>query len=217
MQKKGLLIVLSGPSGVGKDTVLKNVMSKDGGIRRSVSVTTRAPRPGEVDGVSYYFIDQSRYDEMADRGDFLEHETVHGNSYATPASYVEDLRVKGMDVVLVIDVKGGLCVKQRLPEAVLIFILPKDMNVLSGRLTGRNTDSSESIAKRMGNAPGEIETALKYDYVVVNDDLEECSGEVLTIINALRAGGEQAEKARRFSVENNKQKIYELISGGNLI
>ena len=217
MQKKGLLIVLSGPSGVGKDTVLKNVMSKDAGIRRSVSVTTRAPRPGEVDGVSYYFIDQSRYDEMADRGDFLEHETVHGNSYATPASYVEDLRVKGMDVVLVIDVKGGLCVKQRLPEAVLIFILPKDMNVLSGRLTGRKTDSSESIAKRMGNAPGEIETALKYDYVVVNDDLEECSGGGLTIINALSAGGEQVEEARKFSVENNKQKIYELISGGNLI
>ena len=91
------------------------------------------------------------------------------------------------------------------------------MNVLSGRLTGRNTDSSESIAKRMGNAPGEIETALKYDYVVVNDDLEECSCEVLTIINALRVGGEQVKEARKFSVENNKQKIYELISGGNLI
>lgn len=217
MARRGNLFVVSGPAGAGKSEIVKTVLRKHPDVHLSVSCTTRAPRPGEVDGVSYYFIDQSRYDEMADRGDFLEHETVHGNSYATPASYVEDLRVKGLDVVLVIDVKGGLCVKQRLPEAVLIFILPKDMNVLSGRLTGRKTDSSESIAKRMGNAPGEIETALKYDYVVVNDDLEECSGEVLTIINALRAGGEQVEEARKFSVENNKQKIYELISGGNLI
>ncbi len=210
--EKGLLIVLSGPSGVGKDTVLKGVMKRDSGLKKSISVTTRAPRTGEVDGVHYHFISREKYDEMLADGDFLEHESVHGNCYATPASYVESIRKEGKDAVLVIDVKGGLSVKSRLPEAVLIFILPGSMEGLLQRLSGRNTDAPEVIEKRMKNAPGEIEKALEYDYAVVNDDLEECVGRVLEIIAALR--GKNTEKAEKYCVKNNMTYIKNLIGGG---
>ena len=216
MKRKGLLIVLSGPSGVGKDTVLKGVMEKDPCLKRSVSVTTRAPRTGEINGVHYHFITQEQYDKMLEEGDFLEHETVHGNSYATPASYVEKLREEGYDAALVIDVKGGLSVKKTVPDAVLIFILPNSMEGLYSRLSGRQTDSPDVIKLRMRNAEGEIKKALEYDYAVVNDDLEQCRGEVLEIIKAL--GSDDANervKAEKYCVKNNIEYIKNLIGGGN--
>ena len=216
MKRKGLLIVLSGPSGVGKDTVLKGVMEKDACLKRSISVTTRAPRTGEINGVHYHFITQEQYDKMLEEGDFLEHETVHGNSYATPASYVEKLREEGYDAALVIDVKGGLSVKKTVPDAVLIFILPNSMEGLYSRLSGRQTDSPDVIKLRMRNAEGEIKKALEYDYAVVNDDLEECRGEVLEIIKAL--GSDDAKervKAEKYCVKNNIEYIKNLIGGGN--
>lgn len=216
MERKGLLIVLSGPSGVGKDTVLKGVMQMDSDLVRSVSVTTRARRAGETDGVSYHFITQSKYDEMLAEGDFLEHETVHGNSYATPKSYVEKMRGEGRDVALVIDVKGGLSVKRIMPEAVLIFILPDSMDGLYDRLSGRQTDKADVIALRMRNAAGEIEKALEYDYAVVNDKLDECRAEVLEIIRALRSDKrEERAKAEKYCVKNNIEYIKNLIGGGN--
>ena len=216
MKRKGLLIVLSGPSGVGKDTVLKGVMEKDECLKRSISVTTRAPRTGEINGVHYHFITQEQYDKMLEEGDFLEHETVHGNSYATPASYVEKLREEGYDAALVIDVKGGLSVKKTVPDAVLICILPNSMEGLYSRLSGRQTDSPDVIKLRMRNAEGEIKKALEYDYAVVNDDLEQCRGEVLEIIKAL--GSDDANervKAEKYCVKNNIEYIKNLIGGGN--
>lgn len=216
MKRKGLLIVLSGPSGVGKDTVLKGVMEKDACLKRSISVTTRAPRTGEINGVHYHFITQEQYDKMLEEGDFLEHETVHGNSYATPASYVEKLREEGYDAALVIDVKGGLSVKKTVQDAVLIFILPNSMEGLYSRLSGRQTDSPDVIKLRMRNAEGEIKKALEYDYAVVNDDLEQCRGEVLEIIKAL--GSDDANervKAEKYCVKNNIEYIKNLIGGGN--
>lgn len=216
MKRKGLLIVLSGPSGVGKDTVLKGVMEKDACLKRSISVTTRAPRTGEINGVHYHFITQEQYDKMLEEGDFLEHETVHGNSYATPASYVEKLREEGYDAALVIDVKGGLSVKKTVPDAVLIFILPNSMEGLYSRLSGRQTDSPDVIKLRMRNAEGEIKKALEYDYAVVNDDLEQCRCEVLEIIKAL--GSDDANervKAEKYCVKNNIEYIKNLIGGGN--
>lgn len=216
MKRKGLLIVLSGPSGVGKDTVLKGVMEKDACLKRSISVTTRAPRTGEINGVHYHFITQEQYDKMLEEGDFLEYETVHGNSYATPASYVEKLREEGYDAALVIDVKGGLSVKKTVPDAVLIFILPNSMEGLYSRLSGRQTDSPDVIKLRMRNAEGEIKKALEYDYAVVNDDLEQCRGEVLEIIKAL--GSDDANervKAEKYCVKNNIEYIKNLIGGGN--
>ncbi len=216
MKRKGLLIVLSGPSGVGKDTVLKGVMEKDACLKRSISVTTRVPRTGEINGVHYHFITQEQYDKMLEEGDFLEHETVHGNSYATPASYVEKLREEGYDAALVIDVKGGLSVKKTVPDAVLIFILPNSMEGLYSRLSGRQTDSPDVIKLRMRNAEGEIKKALEYDYAVVNDDLEQCRGEVLEIIKAL--GSDDANervKAEKYCVKNNIEYIKNLIGGGN--
>ena len=216
MERKGLLIVLSGPSGVGKDTVLKGVMQMDSDLVRSVSVTTRAPRAGETDSVSYHFITQSKYDEMLAEGDFLEHETVHGNSYATPKSYVEKMRDEGRDVALVIDVKGGLSVKRIMPEAVLIFILPDSIDGLYARLSVRQTDTADVIALRMRNAAGEIEKALDYDYEVVNDKLDECRAEVLEIIRALRSDKrEERAKAEKYCVKNNIEYIKNLIGGGN--
>ena len=207
---------MSGPSGVGKDTVLKGVMEKDACLKRSISVTTRAPRTGEINGVHYHFITQEQYDKMLEEGDFLEHETVHGNSYATPASYVEKLREEGYDAALVIDVKGGLSVKKTVPDAVLIFILPNSMEGLYSRLSGRQTDSPAVIKLRMRNAEGEIKKALEYDYAVVNDDLEQCRGEVLEIIKAL--GSDDANervKAEKYCVKNNIEYIKNLIGGGN--
>ena len=216
MKRKGLLIVLSGPSGVGKDTVLKGVMEKDACLKRSISVTTRAPRTGEINGVHYHFITQEQYDKMLEEGDFLEHETVHGNSYATPASYVEKLREEGYDAALVIDVKGGLSVKKNVPDAVLIFILPNSMTGLYSRLSGRQTDSPGVIALRMRNAEGEIKKALEYDYAVVNDDLEQCRGEVLEIIKALGSDdAKERAKAEKYCVKNNIEYIKNLIGGGN--
>ena len=216
MKRKGLLIVLSGPSGVGKDTVLKGVMEKDACLKRSISVTTRAPRTGEINGVHYHFITQEQYDKMLEEGDFLEHETVHGNTYATPASYVEKLREEGYDAALVIDVKGGLSVKKTVPDAVLIFILPNSMEGLYSRLNGRQTDSPDVIKLRMRNAEGEIKKALEYDYAVVNYDLEQCRGEVLEIIKAL--GSDDANervKAEKYCVKNNIEYIKNLIGRGN--
>ena len=216
MKRKGLLIVLSGPSGVGKDTVLKGVMEKDPCLKRSISVTTRAPRTGEINGVHYHFITQEQYDKMLEEGDFLEHETVHGNSYATPASYVEKLREEGYDAALVIDVKGGLSVKKTVPDAVLIFILPNSMTGLYSRLSGRQTDSPDVIKLRMRNAEGEIKKALEYDYAVVNDDLEQCRGEVLEIIKALGSDdAKERAKAEKYCVKNNIEYIKNLIGGGN--
>ena len=185
-------------------------------LKRSISVTTRAPRTGEINGVHYHFITQEQYDKMLEEGDFLEHETVHGNSYATPASYVEKLREEGYDAALVIDVKGGLSVKKTVPDAVLIFILPNSMEGLYSRLSGRQTDSPDVIKLRMRNAKGEIKKALEYDYAVVNDDLEQCRGEVLEIIKAL--GSDDAKervKAEKYCVKNNIEYIKNLIGGGN--
>jgi len=174
MQKKGQLIIISGPSGVGKGTVNKILLEKNPNMCTSVSATTRAPRPGEEDGVHYFFKTKEAFEAMIRENAFLEYMQVFGmNYYGTPKAYVEEQREKGIDVILEIDVQGGMRVKEACPEAVLIFIAPPSMAKLKARLTGRGTETAEVIERRFAEAKQELSYVDRYDYVVVNDVLED--------------------------------------------
>ena len=184
MKKKGLLIILSGPSGAGKGTVLNEVRKTYKNLAVSVSVTTRAPRAGEVDGVNYHFKTIDEYKDLAHAGAFLESECVYGNYYGTLKSEVFDRIAQGIDVVLEIDVKGAFNVLGKCPEAVSIFVCPTSLEELKQRLTGRGSETADALERRLSAAMGEIKQASKYGYVVVNDDVKECADDVIAIIKA---------------------------------
>lgn len=180
--EKGLLIVLSGPSGAGKGTVLKEVIKQNKNVCVSVSCTTRPPRPGEVDGVHYYFKTMQEFKQMLRNGEFLEFAPVFDNYYGTPLFAVEEKRNEGMDVILEIDVQGALDIQQKVPDAVLIFISPPSMDELKRRLQGRNTESQEQVEKRFSTAYYEMKFKKQYDYEVVNDTVEQAAKDILAII-----------------------------------
>lgn len=167
--ERGKLVVISGPSGVGKGTVVKEILREFPGYALSVSVTTRAPRPGEEDGKQYYFRSKEKFLQMVQDGEFLETAEVYGNFYGTPRFAVEKLLKEGVNVILEIDTVGALNVKRVLPEAVLIFILPPSIDELRSRLRGRNTESESQLSVRLGSALSEIKTAHSYDFAVIND------------------------------------------------
>ena len=179
--KKGKLFVISGASGVGKGTVLKTVMEKRGDLLFSVSATTRDPRPGEVDGVHYYFITKEQFEDMIARGEFLEYDAHAKNYYGTPRAQAEEKQQRG-HVLLDIEPKGAGQVKQSMPEATLIFIMPPSMEELEKRLRGRGDTPEDQITIRMERAVWEMEQRSWYDYVVVNDSVERCADEILNII-----------------------------------
>lgn len=181
---KGLLIVLSGPSGAGKGTVLKNALEKNDNLICSVSATTRKPREGEVNGVNYFFIGKDEFMRMVKNGEFLEYQEVYGNYYGTPKAYVDKLREEGRDVVLEIDVKGALAVRERVSESVMVFLTPKDRCTLRNRLIGRNTESGEVLETRLNAAEEEIRQSKYYDYIVINELVEKCADDILNIIQA---------------------------------
>lgn len=185
-KKQGMLIVLSGPSGTGKDTVLREVVSKDRTLNLSVSATTRPPREGEVDGKDYYFINEKNFLKMAKEGKFLEYAKYCGNYYGTPFNEVDGLLDKGKDVILEIEIDGGCQVKKRCPEAVSIFIVPPSIGVLRQRILNRGIDNINNMEDRLETAKKELRFAGKYDYIVVNDNLEECVLNILSIINSER-------------------------------
>ena len=184
MKKKGLLIILSGPSGAGKGTVLKEVMKTYKNLAVSVYVTTRAPREGEVDDVNYHFRTIEQFKELAHNGAFLESECVYGNYYGTLKEEVFGHIEKGKDVVLEIDVKGAFNIIGRYPDAVSIFVCPTSLDELKERLAGRGSETEEALKLRLKAAMGEIKQATKYGYVVVNDDVKECADDVIAIIKA---------------------------------
>ncbi len=184
--RRGLLFVISGPSGVGKDALIEKLVSQDPGIRRSVSYTTRAPRRGEVDGVDYSFVTREQFQRLIDQGELLEYATYDGNLYGTSASRVAELEAAGFDVILKIDVKGAEQVRQRLPGATFIFLEPPSMQELIRRTTNRQTESAEDRSARQMIAEVEMKYASHYDHVVVNDDLERAVVEVLDIIRSVR-------------------------------
>ena len=178
---KGKLFVISGASGVGKGTVLKEVMKDHEDFSFSVSATTRDPRPGEVDGREYYFVTKEKFEDMIANKEFLEYDAHAANYYGTPRAQAEEKMEKG-HVMLDIEPNGAKAVKEADPEAVLIFIMPPSMEELERRLRGRGDTSEEQIAMRMERAVWEMEQRTWYDYVVVNDVAKRCADEILTII-----------------------------------
>ena len=182
--REPLIVVISGPSGAGKSTVADKILEKSPGLVRSVSVTTRRPRAGDVDGEDYHFVSPEEFAARREAGRLLEWAEVHGNLYGTEAEQIDRSIAGGKRVLLEIDVQGGRSVKAVRPGAVLIFILPPSDEILEERLRGRGTDEEAVILKRLENARRELEAAKDYDYRVVNDDLDRCVGEVLGIIAA---------------------------------
>lgn len=180
---KGILMVVSGPSGCGKGTVLAEILKSDK-IFYSVSATTRSPRPGETDGVNYYFLTKEKFEEMIAGGEMLEYASFCGNYYGTPRKPVEDMLEKGCHVILEIEVQGAMKIKEKCPDAVFIFILPPSLKELRRRLEKRGTESEEVIEKRLGEAAGEISQAYKYDYAVINGELSEAVDDLRSIIRA---------------------------------
>ena len=178
---KGKLIVISGASGVGKGTVLGIMMKKRKDLSFSVSATTRDPRPGEIDGVHYYFISREKFEEMISEGAFLEYDAHAANYYGTPRAQAEEKREHG-PVLLDIEPAGAKQVRERVPDALLIFIMPPSLEELERRLRGRGDTSEEQIRMRMERAIWEMEQRSWYDHVVVNDDPERCAEEILQII-----------------------------------
>lgn len=184
MSKKGRLFIVSGPSGCGKSTVLGEVFKRRERLYFSVSATTRAPRPGERDGVEYFFIDEERFDEMVEKDRFLEHARYAKCSYGTPRAPVEEKLEAGFDVILDIEIQGAAQVKTRMPEAVSVFIAPPSLAELERRLRSRGTESAERIALRLETAKTELGQAEHYDHIVVNDDYVRAAGELIEIINS---------------------------------
>ena len=182
--RKGMLLVISGPSGTGKGTLIKRLMKEDPSLVFSVSATTRAPRPGEIDGVHYHFVTNEQYDELVAQDAFVEHATVHANRYGTLRSEVYGRLEKGENVVLDIDVQGALNVIANEKEKVSIFILPPSMKELRERLTGRGTETQEAIERRLHNAIWELTQKDHYEYKVINDDLDACVRTLQAIIEA---------------------------------
>jgi guanylate kinase len=185
--RTGKLFVLAGPSGVGKGTIVRELVSRDPeGLSLSVSVTTRAPRPGEVDGVDYFFVDDDAFDRMIRAGELLEWAEIVGHRSGTPRGFVEDRLAAGRDVLLEIDVVGASQVRERVPGSVLIFVDPPSMEELERRLRGRGTETEERIRLRLETADWELEQREWFDHVIVNDDLERASSQVAAIIDASR-------------------------------
>lgn len=179
---KGNLFVVSGPSGVGKGTICKKVEAADEKVKISVSATTRAPREEDAQGVTYYFLTKEKFGEMIKNEEFYEWADVHGNFYGTPRKPVEEDLSKGIDVILEIDVQGGMIVKEKYPETVMVFIAPPSMEILEERLRGRHSETEEQIQKRLHNAVKELEYEEKYEHIIVNDELEKAVKELYSII-----------------------------------
>lgn len=182
--RKGLLILISGPSGTGKGTVCDLLRQKHPEISYSISATTRQPRPGEQDGVNYYFYTKEKFREMIDQGQLLEWAEVYGNFYGTPKQKVLDRLEAGEDILLEIDTQGALNVMKVMPEGLFIFLLPPSLEDLAARLKGRGTETEESLHRRLGAAVDEIKLATKYRYVVVNDKVEDAQETIANIIEA---------------------------------
>ena len=186
-QRNGLLLVISGPSGVGKGTLVNALMERNQKIKMSVSATTRAPRPGEIEGVHYFFKTEEEFKAMVDRGEFLEYIHVFGSKYyGTPRSFVEQQLASGYDVILEIDVQSAMKVKQAFPDAVLMFITAPSMSEIKSRLIGRGTETMEQVEKRFATAFEEIKMIPQYDYVIINDVVDVAVHHMEAILEAER-------------------------------
>ena len=209
---KGLLIVVSGPSGAGKDTICQKLIKENSNIWMSVSMTTRKPRPLEKDGVDYFFVSSEEFENKINDNTFLEYASYNDNYYGTPKDKVEEKLNEGKDVILVIDINGAVNIKKIIPSALFIFIMPPDMETLKNRLIGRKTESKDKVVKRFITAYNEVNNYKKYNYVVVNDKVEDAVNKVKSII--------QSEKCRVDRIEdiylgNKEELIHEILIDKN--
>ena len=184
VERTGMLLIISGPSGTGKGTLVKKLMDNDPSFRFSCSVTTRKPRTGEIDGIHYHFVSVEEYERLVAENAFLEHATVHGNHYGTLRKPVEEMMQKGDNVLLDIDPQGAISVMENAEDYVSVFILPPSFEDLRVRLHTRNTDDPVEIERRLNNARGEVLKVDRYQYAVVNDDLELAFTQLQSIVNA---------------------------------
>ena len=174
MNKEGILVVISGFSGAGKGTLVKKLIETYDRYALSVSMTTRNPRPGEMDGVHYFFTSKEDFEKTIDKGGLIEYANYCGNYYGTPKEFVDRMRAEGKDVILEIEVQGALQIKEKFPTALLLFVTPPDAKELKKRLYGRQTETEEVIQNRLNRACEEVEWMDQYDYIIVNDSLDEC-------------------------------------------
>jgi len=203
MFNKGLLIVVSGPSGAGKGTICSAYLERNPHAVLSVSVTTRKPRVGEKEGVNYFFRDKETFLKMVENGEFLEYAEVYGNYYGTPKKFVEEKLADGRDVILEIDIQGALQIKERFPEAVFVFIIPPSMEELKRRIVKRGTEDAETIYRRFQSAYEELNYISRYNYVIINDTVDSAVAKLEAIV--------LAEKCR---VDRNKELYLELTGRG---
>lgn len=185
--RKGILFVVSGPSGAGKGTILKEVLKRTDNLTFSVSATTRAKRDGEVDGVNYFFMSQKEFSERLKRGEFLEHVKKYGNRYGTLRCFVEQKLAEGVDIIFDIETKGAASIRKMMPEAVSMFVTPSSKNELLRRLEARGSETEEEREKRFSKASAELAKAKKYDYIIINDVLDDAVNTVISAITAERA------------------------------
>ncbi len=178
----GLIVILSGPSASGKDTVIQKWQNIDPRVRKIITCTTRAPRPGEKNGVDYIFLTQEAFQKWVEQNLFLEHKNVHGNLYGTPRQEVEEALKEGAIVVLKIDVQGGMEIKQKRPEALAIFLKPPSLQELERRMRTRGLNNEEEIRRRLNDAERELEYAQRYDHIVINDDPQRAAQEISDIV-----------------------------------
>ena len=209
---KGLLIVVSGPSGAGKDTICQKLIKDDSNIWMSVSMTTRKPRPLEKDGVDYFFVSKEDFLNKINNNIFLEYASYNDNYYGTPKDKVEEKLNDGKDVILVIDINGAINIKKIIPSALFIFIMPPDMETLKNRLIGRKTESKDKVVQRFITAYNEVNNYKKYNYVVVNDKVDDAVNKVKSII--------QSEKCRVDRIDdiylgNKEELIHEILIDKN--
>ena len=181
---KGKLFVVSGPSGAGKGTICKEILDQERNIEMSVSMTTRSPRKGEIDKVHYHFVDRESFEKLIEEDGFMEYADVYGNFYGTPKRKVLEWINAGIDVILEIDVQGAMQIKKNYPEGVFIFILPPSLTELKNRIKGRGSETEETMARRLGEALTEIRCIDKYDYRVINEELDVAIDRVRAIITA---------------------------------
>jgi guanylate kinase len=199
---RGMLVVVSSPSGGGKGTLIDRVFKTVPGLSFSVSYTTRAPRPAEQNGREYFFIDRPAFEEMIARGDFLEWANVYGHLYGTSAEQVERERAAGHDIILEIDVQGAASIREKIPDAVSVFILPPSFELLRQRLLARGTDSPQALETRLRGAPSEVEQYKYFQYVILNDDINRASQQLAAVICAERARCQRQESTLRETLKD---------------
>ena len=207
-KKEGQLIIISGPSGAGKGTIVGEVIKKDKNIWLSISATSRKPRGIEKDGVNYYFLEKEDFEEKIKNNYFLEYAEYAGNYYGTPKQRITEKLSKGLDVILEIEIQGAMKIKELVPEALFIFIMPPSEKELLKRLKGRKTEEKEKIIERFNIAYREINEVTKYNYVVVNDDLDEAVNKVLSIITAEKC---RVDRIEEMYVSNKEEIIHEFL------